>query len=81
MEGDKEYVLTALAHGAAGESAANKPLYSSVFAPHWETTAGAGDVQKGDWIADVTREPAALQGQSSVAMETLTIAHEGFLLI
>jgi len=46
-----------------------------------ETTAGSGDVRKGDWITDVTYEPAALSGQSTVAMETLTIAHEGFFLI
>jgi hypothetical protein len=94
---DKGYVLTSLAHRATDvshpgqpvtftftvrvEPAAEKPLYSSVFAPHWETTAGAADVPKGTWIADITREPAALPGGSTVAMETLTIAHEGFLLI
>jgi hypothetical protein len=53
----------------------------SVFGYHWETTAGSGGVQKGDWITDVTYEPAALPGGSTVAMETLAIAHEGYFLI
>ena len=37
-----------------------------------------GGVQKGDWITDVTY---GLLGQPTVATETVTIAHEGFLLI
>ena len=37
-----------------------------------------GGVQKGDWITDVTYE---LLGQPTVATETVTIAHEGFLFI
>jgi hypothetical protein len=94
---DKGYVLTALAHHATGGSRFGEPVTftltirpespaagdssGSVFGFHWETTASAGDVRKGDWIADVTREPAALPGGSTVAMETLTIAHEGLLLI
>jgi hypothetical protein len=40
-----------------------------------------GDVQKGDWITDVTYESVGLLGQPTIATETLTIAHEGFLLI
>ena len=40
-----------------------------------------GGVRKGDWITDVTYESVELLGQSTVATETLTIAHEGFLFI
>jgi hypothetical protein len=38
-----------------------------------------GNIQKGGWISDVTFE--GLQGGTAVAMETLTIAHEGFGLM
>jgi Lysozyme like domain len=38
-----------------------------------------GNIQKGGWISDVTYE--GLQGGTAVAMETLTIAHEGYWLI
>jgi hypothetical protein len=34
------------------------------------------DVQKGDWITDVTYESVGFLGQPTVATETLTIAHE-----
>lgn len=44
-----------------------------------EPTAQGG-VRKGDWITDVTYASAELLGQPTVAMETLIIAHEGFLL-
>ena len=40
-----------------------------------------GGVRTGDWITDVTYESVELLGQSTVATETLTIAHEGFLFI
>jgi hypothetical protein len=72
---DKGYVLTARV-----EPAATKPLYSSMWVPHWDTTAGAADVQKGGWVTDISYGTAALPGQSTVAIETLTIAHEGFFL-
>jgi hypothetical protein len=73
---DKGYVLTAIAHPATVASQAD----GSVFGFHWETTAGAGDVQKGGWITDISYGTAALPAQSTVATETLTIAHEGFFL-
>jgi prepilin-type processing-associated H-X9-DG protein len=43
-------------------------------------TPQEGGVPKGDWITDVTYEPAGLLGQPTVATETVTIAHEGFWL-
>jgi Lysozyme like domain len=38
-----------------------------------------GNIQKGGWISDGTFE--GLQGGTTVARETLTIAHEGYWLI
>ena len=46
-----------------------------------EPVAREGGVQKGDWIMDVTYESVGPLGGPTVATETLTIAHEGFLLI
>jgi hypothetical protein len=45
---------------------------------HGSQTYGPGNVQKGGWISDVTYERSS--GGTAVAMETLTIAHEGIEL-
>jgi hypothetical protein len=46
-----------------------------------EPLAPQGGVRKGGWITDVTYDSAGSLNQPTVATETITIAHEGFLLI
>jgi hypothetical protein len=73
---DGEYVLTAIQHHANEPSSAggedNRGLWQINLEP------GKGNIQKGGWISDVTYEAS---GGNAVAMETLTIAHEGLLLL
>jgi hypothetical protein len=73
---DGEYVLTAVQHtgepGAAG-SEDSRGLWQINVAPH------GAEIQKGGWISDVSYE--RLPGESTVAMETLTITHEGIMLL
>ena len=94
---DKGYVLTSISHAAADQSRLGEPVtftYTVSIDPSAVNTPGAllftfdsepvaraGGVPKGDWIADVTYKSVGLLGQPTVATETLTIAHEGFLLI
>ena len=68
---DGEHVLTAVQHAATGEESRGL----------WQINARPceGGVRKGDWISDVTYE--SLQNGNAVAVESLTIAHEGLLLI
>lgn len=67
---DGEHVLTTVQHAAGGED--SRGLWQINVAPD------EGAIRKGGWICDVTHED--LPGGTTVAMETLTIAHEGFLL-
>ncbi len=72
---DGEYVLTAVQHHANEPSSAgedSRGLWQINLEP------GNGNIQKGGWISDVTYEAS---GGNAVAMETLTIAHEGLLLL
>ena len=70
-----EHVLTSVHHappaGAAGGED-SRGLWQINIQP------SEGGVSKGGWISDVTYEGSA--GGNAVAMETLTIAHEGILL-
>ena len=71
---DGEHVLTAIQHDAREPSSAgedSRGLWQINLEP------GKGNIQKGGWISDVTYEAS---GGNAVAMETLTIAHEGILL-
>ena len=72
---DGEYVLTAVQHagqtGALGED--SRGLWQINIQP------SGGEIRKGGWILDVSHGP--LPGENAVAMETLTIAHEGILLL
>ena len=67
---DKEHVLTTVQHAAGGEDSLGL----------WQINARAcdGSVRKGDWISDVTYEN--LQEGNAVAVESLTVAHEGILI-
>ena len=73
---DGEYVLTAVQHagqpGAAGGED-SRGLWQINVAPY------EGEIQKGGSISDVSH--GQLPGENAVAMETLTVAHEGILLI
>ena len=68
---DGEHVLTTVQHSAGGED--SRGLWQINVA------ADADGVRKGGWITDVTYE--TLPGGTAVAIETLTIAHEGILLL
>jgi hypothetical protein len=51
--------------------------------PYYAVTPDEGDLRKGGWISDVTYSDVTCEaspGGTIVAMETLTIAHEGLLL-
>ena len=67
---DAGYSLTSVQHAAGGEDSRGL----------WQINVQAcdGSVRKGDWISDVTD---VLQDGNAVAIESLTIAHEGFSLI
>ena len=67
---DGEHVLTAVQHAAGGEDSGRL----------WQINVRPceGGLHKGDWISDVTYE--RLQDGNPVAVETLTIAHEGILI-
>ena len=67
---DGAYLLTAVEH-AAGED--SRGLWQINVRPC------EGGVHKGNWISDVTYED--LQDGNAVAIEPLTIAHEGIFLI
>ena len=62
---DREHVLTTVQHSPGGNGEDSWGL--------WQINGAASDggVLKGDWITDVSHEPAGLAGQSTVAMETL----------
>lgn len=65
------------------EPSATEPVHtprSLLFSFHCEP-AVQGGVRKGGWITDVTHNSEGLSGQSTVATETLTIPHEGLLLV
>ena len=96
-EEDKGYVLTSISHGPTDQSQLGEPVTFTytvsidpsaavhtpgalLFTFDSEPVAREDGVPKGDWIADATYE-SGLLGQPTVATETLTIAHEGFLLI
>lgn len=68
---DGDYLLTAVEHAAGSEDSRGL----------WQINAQAGDgsVRKGDWISDVSYESG--QSGNAVAMETITIVHEGFMMI
>jgi prepilin-type processing-associated H-X9-DG protein len=80
VQKDDAATMTAI---ALAESGGNTDAHN----PHGEDSRGlwqinvdpaqTNDVQKGEWITDVTYQSVDLLGQP--ATETLTIAHEGFL--
>jgi hypothetical protein len=74
---DGEYVLTAVQHHANEPGSAGGEDSRGLWQINLEP--GNGNIQKGGWISDVTYE--ASPGGNAVAMETLTIAHEGILLL
>lgn len=72
---DGEYLLTSVQHsGRPGASGGedSRGLWQINIQPH-------GDIQKGRWIMDASHEPSA--NGNAVAMETITIASEGILLL
>ena len=73
---DGEYLLTAIQHtgrpsASGGED--SRGLWQINIQPT------AGDIQKGGWIFDASHGPSA--NGNAVAMETITIASEGILLL
>src|SRR5215207_3675159 len=91
---DGEHVLTAVQHASQTSSAVgedSRGLWQINLEPdqhgpnafeHDQNDGGApseGNIRTGGWISDVTYEDS--QGGNAVAMETLTIAHEGLSLL
>ena len=73
---DGEYLLTAIQHPGQPSSTRgedSRGLWQINIQPT------AGDIQKGGWISDVSHGQSA--NGNAVAMETLTIASEGILLL
>ena len=71
-----EYLLTAIQH-TGRPSASGGEDSRGLWQINVQPTAG--DIQKGGWISDVSH--GQLPNGNAVAMETITIAHEGIILL
>ena len=85
---DDDYLLTSVQHSAAeyegsflggvfvasGDVNGTGEDSLALWQINVEPSQDSPDIQKGEWITDTTYE-----GGTTVAMESLTISHEGFL--
>ena len=71
---DGDYMLTAIEHAGQSNSGGGEDNFGL-----WQINVDEGSHHKGGWICDVTYEHSPTG--TAAAIETITIAHEGMLLL